>query len=235
MYRIAICEDEAVFRAEHERICRRIFAKLNIEYHISSFESSAAFLDAFSKGRRYDLFLLDIVMDETNGMELARKIRESGDDAAIIFITSNPDHVWQGYDVGALHYLMKPPDGDVLERLIASDYDRRFQSGSIVVRAGAQTLRIPAEDVICLETVGKRVAVTLDDRTVECSGKLSELLSGLPKEQFVRCHVAYAVNVRKMQEITRTDAVAVNGKKIPISRAYSKDVQKAFLRKMRKA
>ncbi|MCL2031464.1 MAG: LytTR family DNA-binding domain-containing protein [Oscillospiraceae bacterium] len=234
MYRAAICEDEAVFRAGQEEICRGIFRKLNIEYHISLFESSAIFWDAFSRGERYDLLLLDIVMDGTDGMALARNIREHDASAAIIFITSNPAHVWQGYDVGALHYLMKPLDGGVLERLIAADYDRRFQSNVLIARSGAQTVQIPAADIVCLETSGKRVVVTLEDRTVDCSGKLSELLAGLPKEQFVRCHIAYAVNVRKIQELTRTDAVVAGGKRIPVSRACSKDVQKAFLRKMRK-
>ena len=234
MYKAAICEDEAIFSAEHEQICRDIFTRLNIEYHISVFESSADFWAAFSKGERYDLMLLDIMMDETTGMELARKIRGSGDDAAIIFITSNPGHVWQGYDVNALHYLMKPLDRGVLERLIASDYARRFQSDSLAVKAGTQTLRIPAADIVCLETSGKRVTVTLENRTLECSGKLSELLGQLPKEQFVRCHVAYAVNVRKVKELTRTDAITLNGRKVPVSRTYSKDVQKVFLRNMRK-
>ena len=96
MYKAAICDDEAVFRAEQEQICRGIFEKLNIEYHISVFESSAAFWSAFSSGKRYDLLLLDIMMDRTDGMELARKIREHDNGSAIIFVTSNPDHVWRG-------------------------------------------------------------------------------------------------------------------------------------------
>jgi DNA-binding LytR/AlgR family response regulator len=85
--------------------------------------------------------------------------------------------------------------------------------------------------VICLETVGRRVAVTLPDKTVEYSGKLSELLEG--KEQLIRCHKAFAVNPRNIRELTRTDAVAANGKVVPVSRTYIKDVQKAFLRQIR--
>jgi DNA-binding LytR/AlgR family response regulator len=231
LYTVAICEDEAVFRDEQERICRSIFEKLNLEYHISVFSSSIDFWDAFLTGKRYDLILLDILMGETNGMELAQKIRDHDGDVAIVFITSNPGYALQGYDVNALHYLMKPLDSDVLERLIKADYRHRFQRHFLVFKSGAQTQRLPIRDIIYLETVGRRVAITMPDRTVEYSGKLSDLLEG--KEQFIRCHKAFAINPCNIQELTRTDAIAANGKMIPVSRTYLKDVQKALLRQIR--
>jgi DNA-binding LytR/AlgR family response regulator len=170
-------------------------------------------------------------MDKINGVDLARKVRGDDGDAAIIFITSNPEFALQGYDVNALHYLLKPLEIDMLERLIAADYQRRFQSNFLVFKSGTQTLRIPIKDVICLETVGRRVEITLPDRAVEYPGKLSELLEG--NEQFVRCHKAFAVNLSNIKELMRTDAIAVNGKTIPVSRTYTNDVQKAFLRQLR--
>jgi DNA-binding LytR/AlgR family response regulator len=231
LYTVAICEDEAAFRNEQENVCRGILEKLKFEYQISVFDSGTDFWDVFKTGKRYDLILLDIMMDETDGMELAQRIREYDRDTAIVFITSNPGFALQGYDVNALHYLMKPLESDVLERLIKADYRNRFQSSFLVFKSGTQTLRLPIRDVICLETVGRRVAVTMQDRKVEYSGKLSDLLAG--KEQLVRCHKAFAINPRNIWELTRTDAVAMNGIKIPVSRTYIKDVQKALLRQIR--
>ena len=231
LYTVAICEDEATFRNEQESICRRILEKLGLEHHISVFDTSTDFWDAFSAGIRFDLILLDIIMDETNGMELAQKIREHDGDAAIVFITSNPGFALQGYDVSALHYLIKPLESDVLERLIMTDYRHRFQCNFLVFKSGPQTLRLPIRDIICLETIGRRVEITLPDKTAHYPGKLSDLLDG--KEQFIRCHKAFAVNPRNIRELTRTDAIATNGKAIPVSRTYIKDVQKALLRQIR--
>jgi DNA-binding LytR/AlgR family response regulator len=231
MYRVAICEDEKVYRSEQEGVCRNVFEKLNIEYHISAFEASADFWDAFHRGARFDLTLLDIIMDETNGVELARKIREHDNETTIIFITSSQEFAMQGYDVNALHYLMKPLEADVLERLIASDYQKRFQTQTLIVKSGTQTLRIPIKEIISLETVGRQVEITLSDGIVGCSGKLSELTEG--REPLIRCHKGYAVNIANVRGLTRTDAIAVNGNKIPVGRTYAKDVQKAFLRQMR--
>ncbi|MCL2030154.1 MAG: LytTR family DNA-binding domain-containing protein [Oscillospiraceae bacterium] len=230
MYRVAICEDEPVFAEEHERLCRSALDRLDIEHQIFRYENAARLLRDFSEGRRYDLFLLDILMDETDGVELAARIREQDAAAAIIFITSTPGYALRGYDVGALHYLMKPLDGGALERLIASDRQRRFRSPRFVFKSGRQSLNIPMDEIVCLETVGKRVAITLLGETLDCPGGLLELLKG--RRQLVRCHKSFAVNMRNIRELTRTEALAVNGRTIPVSRTYFKDVQKAFLRQM---
>ena len=233
MYQIALCEDEEVFSEAQEKICRKILEKLNIEHRITVFDSGGKFLTAFSKERkRYDLILLDIIMDEMSGMELARTIRESDKETGIIFITSSREHVFEGYDVNALHYLVKPVDEAMLERLIKKAYEDKFQNIFFVLKSGAQNQRILVKDIIALETVGRRVEITLPDRTLHYSGKLTELLDELPKDCFIRCHQAFAVKLSNIRELSRSNAIAVNGKIIPISRAYLKDVQTAFLMNM---
>lgn len=232
MYQVALCEDEEAFSKAQEKICRNILEKMNIEYHVSVFETSAAFWAAFGAGARYDLILLDIVMDKTNGVELARKIRGHDSDAAIIFITASPEYALQGYDVNALHYLMKPLDSDVLEKLIVSDYERRFKCNFLIIKSGTQNLRIPIKDIICFEIVGRQVLITLLSGVINYPGRLSDFLESLPKEQFIRCHVGYIVNLKNIRKLTRTQADAVNGKAIPVSRAYFKALEKAFLKQM---
>lgn len=233
MYQVAICEDEKIFLKAQEKLCRDIFNKLNIEYHISIFDNSTGFLKAYSGiQKRYNLILLDIIMDGTNGMELAKTIRKSDKEATIIFITSCKDYALQGYDVKALHYLLKPVDSARLERLIVSDYQKKFQNNFFRFKSGTQNLRIPINDIISLETVGRRVEITLPDKTYYYSGKLTDLLAELPRNQFVRCHQAFAVNIDNVRELTRQDAVTVTDKTIPVSRTFMKAVQHAFLKQM---
>ena len=234
MYNIAICEDEEVFAAAHEKMCRDIFDKLNIEHNVTIFRSSEEFLDVCNKQQaQYDLLLLDIMMDSINGVELARKIREVDKNAVIIFMTSSHDYALQGYDVNALHYLLKPIDADVLERLIQVAYNEKFQDNFIVIKMGEQRLRIPVDDIMCLETTGRRVEITLVDKVVYYSGKLSNLLMELPTDRFVRCHQAFAVNIKNIRELNRQEAIAVNGRKIPVSRTYTGDIKKVFMKHIR--
>ena len=229
MYRVALCEDETFLIKSQEKACREVLEKLNIEHEISSFESSEAFWASFLAGARYDLMLFDIVMGRTNGMDLARAVRKYDSESAIVFITANPDFALHGYDVFALHYLIKPLEIETLEELISSDYELRFRRDFFIVPG--EGMRIPGKEIICFETSGRRVLITTSKKTVEYSGKLSDTLESLP-QNFIRCHVGYIINLRNIRKLTRTEAVAVNDKKIPISRFYSESAQKAFLRQL---
>lgn len=231
VYKIALCEDESLYSNEQKNLCAAILDKFDINYQIEVFDSGKEFVHAFvQEQKRYDLLLLDIVMDKPDGLELAHIVRQHDKDAAIIFITSNPDFAMQGYDVNALHYLMKPVDRAVLERLILSDYHNRFKLSFFVFESGEKKIRVPLKNIVYMETVGRRVYVTLLEGTVYYTGKLTALLEKLPKEMFVRCHQSFAVNNRNILEINRRNAITVNGMTIPVSRSYLKDVQKAFLK-----
>ena len=234
MYRIALCENEEVFAAEQQKLCRDIFVKMNIEYELAAFQSAEEFLDEFNnkERERFDLLILDIMMDGMDGIKLAHKIREADKNATIIFLTSHRDFALQGYDVNALHYLIKPVDAEVLERLIKSAYNEKFQENYLVIKIGTQHLRIPVDNIICLETTGRRVEITLLDKTVRYSGKLSDLLQELPKDRFVRCHQAFAVNVKNIRELGKQDAITISGNKIPVSRTYMNDIKKVFVRQL---
>ncbi len=235
MYRAVLCEDEAVFSQAQEKICRDILEKLAIEYDITVFSGSTEFLRAFfEQGLRYDLILLDIMMDGMDGITLAKRIRSEDKDAAIIFITSNPEYVFQGYDVHALHYLMKPLNPETLAPLIEADYSSRMKTNELMLDSDAGKIRVAFKDILCAETVGRRVEVTLHPTgRVYYSGTLTGLLDELPKQAFVQCHKSFAVNISNIRELTRREAIAVNGLKIPVSRTFAGEIQRAFLQKLR--
>lgn len=233
IYRIALCEDEKIFAEEHEQICHDILNKLNIDHLITIFTNGKDFLKGFSSG--YDLILLDIIMDETNGMELARKVRTIDKHVAIVFITSTRDYALQGYDVNALHYLMKPVKRNVLEKLIAFDYRNRIKNDYFVFESSAGKYQAAIKDIICFEIVGRQVAITLKDGMIYYAGKLSDLLAMLPNDQFVRCHQSFAINIFNIRELTRFYALAIHGIEVPVSRTYLNDVRKAFLHRLKES
>lgn len=233
MYEIALCEDEQLFRTEQEKICRKILDKLNIEYNITLSAGSSDFLKAFeAQERRFDLILLDIVMDGMSGMELAHIIREADKETTIIFITSTNEYALSGYDVRALHYLMKPVDEQLLEKLIISDYEKKFRHRYIVLEDGMQKVRVPINDIIILETVGRKVAVTLLNKTEYGAGKLIKILELLPQDRFIQCHQSFAINLEYVKELKHQDVITVDNKIVPISRRYLKDVHRAFINSM---
>ena len=233
MFRLAICDDQCIFSDTQARACHSIFEKLNIENKISVFTKSADFIAAFvTQHKRFDMILLDIVMDGVDGMELARTIRQIDETVAIVFITSHEKYALQGYDVKALHFLMKPPDFQLLENLIKSVYLENLQVNFLTIKSGDHHIRVPIKDIISMEISKRRVEVSLIDGIVYYSGKLTDILDELPKGFFIRCHQAFAINIANIKELTRRNAIAVNGKEIPVSRTFWNDTKTAFLRQL---
>ncbi|WP_099204131.1 LytR/AlgR family response regulator transcription factor [Scatolibacter rhodanostii] len=235
MYRVVLCEDEEIFLQAQEKTCRNILEKLNIDYQIAIFSSSTDFLHAFfDQGMRYDLLLLDIIMDDVNGITLAKEIRKKDTSAAIIFITSSSEYALQGYDVKALHYLMKPLNEDILTQIIEEDYNNRFKMDYLVLESDLGKMRVALKEIVCAETIGRRVKITLmQNQTAYFYGTLTDFLTELPHDIFIRCHQSYAVNISNIRELTRQDAITFNEQQIPVSRTFFKQVKQAFLQKMR--
>jgi len=108
-----------------------------------------------------------------------------------------------------------------------------FATSFLVFKSKTQNLRVPIKNIVRAEIAGRRVAITLLDEVVYFPGKLTELLDELPKDQFIRCHQAFILNILNTKMLSRQSAFSVNGVEIPVSRSYAKDVQKALLKLMR--
>lgn len=234
MYHIGICEDEALQREALEEKCHKLLEELEIEYRLSVFENSdQCFAYLSQSGVTFDLLLLDIVMEGTSGMELARRIRKTDELVTIVFITSNPEFAIEGYDVRALNYLMKPVLKDTLKAIIQKDYKNKYEKNYFIFENGTVKQKIWIEDILYLESKGRKVEITMKEEVLFYRGRLTLLLEQLPEGKFFRCHQSFAVNINHMKEFTQQELSALDGKKIPISRKYSKEILAAFMKEMR--
>ena len=97
---------------------------------ICTFPSGEAFLFAYEEDKAYDVLLLDVKMRNISGIDLARRIREEDDRAEIVFLTSYFEFAGEGYDVDALHYLLKP----VSEKELSNAFFRTHRSYLVSLR-----------------------------------------------------------------------------------------------------
>lgn len=108
MYWLAICDDNQADVIYLSSFLEKWAEKEEKALKIESFPSAEAFLFQYEEEKSFDILLLDIEMGDMNGIELARKIRRENHLVQIIFITGYMEYVAEGYDVEALHYLLKP-------------------------------------------------------------------------------------------------------------------------------
>ena len=110
MYQIAICDDEISDLQHNIQLTESIMAKAGLPCSIAAYESSQTLLSDIQTGRHFDLLLLDIEMPGLTGLEVARKIRETDKNCAILFLTGFDkfDYARQAISVRAMDYLLKP-------------------------------------------------------------------------------------------------------------------------------
>ena len=111
MYRFAICDDAAADADYIKSLILEWNREAGHPLRIESYPSAEAFLFAYEDDDSVDVLFLDIEMKEMSGVELAGRLREMGAGLQIVFITGYMDYIEQGYDVEALHYLLKPVTG----------------------------------------------------------------------------------------------------------------------------
>ena len=224
MITIAICDDD------NRQIngLKAMLTEWNKHIIITEYTSAEQFLFAYPDAP-CDLLLLDIEMGDMNGMELARKLRSKGDMLPIIFITGYSEFMQDGYDVEALHYLLKPVDKDKLFAVLDRYAIRHSADSRVIFPSGDESVCVNADDIMFLEAFGKKTQISIKGgKEVECTCGLSAAAEKLG-ESFVSCHRSYVVNIGYIRSISKTEVTLDNGRKIPLSRRLYDSVNKAFI------
>lgn len=133
MLRIALCDDE-----ENARDALRIQLEKwmdesedEIVYEFSNGHTCVNWLTAHPG--EVDLLFLDVEMGKENGLDAAKKIRTVNRNLLIVFVTGYTDYVFDGYQVNALDYLVKPVSPEKLKEVLlrAKELLTPRQTGSL--------------------------------------------------------------------------------------------------------
>ena len=225
---IAICDDNEEQIAELRRLLGEWSEDKPFARMIDEYISAESFLFSYPD-KPCSLLLLDIEMSRMNGMELAKKLRESGDVLPIVFVTGYSEYMNDGYDVEALHYLLKPPDRDRLFAVL-DKYVKRYSPEKEIILDTGGTLRHADPDAIAYcEAMGKKTQVCFSDgKTALCDTGIGGMKKLLP-DDFIVCHRSYIVNLRYVRSIGKTHITLDGGGKIPISRRLCKEINDKFI------
>lgn len=113
-YRIAICDDSGKDAEFVQGILNHWALQRQTDIQAEVFSSAERFLFRYAGGKDWDILLLDIEMGAMDGVTLAKRVRRDNESVQIVFITGFADYIAEGYEVSALHYLMKPVREDKL-------------------------------------------------------------------------------------------------------------------------
>ena len=231
---ICYCEDESA-QAKAFAIKIDQWAKnRNMKVRTDLFECAEEYLFKVEQNA-YDVIFLDISMRGQNGMELARQIREKEKDVILVFVTSDASYVFDGYEVGAYRYLMKPVDEEKLWEIL--DYARMQkeveEENYILVKKDSQSVRVNLKDIIYIEAQKHYVNLCMENKeSINIKTAFTELLQETQEKSdtILLTHRSYAVNIEKVVRIGRTECVLSDSSVIPVSRSFYKEVNEAFIK-----
>ena len=146
--RICFVDDNTTLLEYMESQLQEFQDKYNIPCSLSVYNSAEEMLFENQEGYPFDVIILDINMDGMNGIELARKIRQTDKKVPIAFLTAMADYVFDGYEVQAIRYLMKPIQQEQLFRLLEHTYKELSRENPfLLVASSGDKIKVDYEDI----------------------------------------------------------------------------------------
>jgi len=228
---IVICDDTEKDANSLRLFIERYFVEINCLCRISVYESGDAFLIDFAENRINDLKIvfLDVYMPGTNGVDTARKIRETDKNVVIVFTTTSRNHGLDGYSVYALQYLVKPlsyPEViSVLDKCTSMFAD---SIRSIEVMSDRLTVRVYLKDIMYVESFNTALLIHTLTGKVKTFLPLSEIEKQLEGSTFLRTQRSFIVNMRHIKRMTADGFVLENDITVPIRRDDKLAIKQAY-------
>lgn len=229
-YKVAVIDDNSADTEYVTALVARWAESAGHALGISTFPFAEAFLFQYEDERNFDILLLDIEMKEMNGVDLAKKIRQGNDAVQIVFITGYPDFLAEGYEVAALHYLMKPVSYEklcaVLDKAVANLAKTEKR---LCVTYDRQTDFVPLSQILYVEAQRQCVLIHTFGETYRMKQSFAETVNELD-EYFFKCQRSFCVNLCHITRIKGGSVLLKNGEEVPISRGMAEKIGKEMIR-----
>lgn len=233
MLKIAVCDDDPGHLEKAVEMLHAYFrARPALRGQVIPLGSGEALLEQAHHG--FDLYLVDILMPGLNGIQTCRKLRGSGADGEIIYLTSSNDFAADSYDVGAFFYLLKPVEErrlfQVLDAAVAKLNHRR--NAGIVVPTPDGPRRILLERILYVERVGRNIRYycaggTVDPQTIRAPFR--EMTAPLLADpRFYPCGASFVLNLQHVTGVNGQSALLDNGSAVTLPRTAASAFKNAW-------
>lgn len=227
---VAICDDAAADRDYLQALVKRWAADRGHRVELTLYPSAESFLFRYAEDKDVQILLLDIEMGPMDGVSLARTLRKENDAVQIVFITGYSDYIADGYEVEALHYLMKPVKEEklfaVLDRAVEKLHSNQR---TLLLELPGEVVRLPVYQIRSAEVQGNYVTIhAKTDCTVKMT--LSELEAQLD-DNFFRLGRSALVNLGCVARVTKTAVTLNDGSTLPLPRGAYERINRAIIQR----
>jgi len=234
MLQIAVCDDNIDELSNMVQLIDlyRTSRHLNCEHAV--FPNGFELISALEKGKRFDIYCLDIMMPGFTGIDAAKEIRTFDKTAPILFFTSSPEFALESYSVKAINYVLKPISkeklfftfDELLEQIKAKE-----EEDAVIVKSNEGIQKILISNLAFAEVIGRNVLYHLrSGKVVECTEPFSSVCDSLLKYGcFIKPHRSYLVNMQYVDTIENHQITLQTLSSVPIAQGKAKEMKQQYL------
>ena len=234
MLQVAICDDNIDELSSMVKFINqyRSSKHLNCEYAV--FPNGFDLISVLEKGKRFDIYCLDIIMPGFSGIDVAKEIRTFDKIAPILFFTYSTEFALESYSVKAVNYVLKPITkekffftfDEILENIkVKKDED------AIVVKSDEGIQKILISNLVFAEVSGRNVLYySLSGKVIKCIEPFSHVCDNLLKYGcFVRTHRSYIVNMQYVDTIDDRQVTLQTLSSVPVAQGKAREIRQLYL------
>jgi len=234
MLQIAVCDDNIDELSNMVQLINQYRTSRNLNCEYTAFPNGFELLSALEKGKRFDIYCLDIIMPGFTGIDVAREIRAFDKTAPILFFTSSSEFAVQSYSVKALNYVLKPISkekrfftlDEVLEQVKTAQ-----EEAALVVKSHEGIQRILISNLVFAEVIGRNVLYHLrSGKVIECAESFTAVCDKLANYGcFFKPHRSYIVNMQYVDAIEKNQVILQTLATIPVAQGKSREIKQQYL------
>lgn len=234
MMQIAVCDDNIDELSNMVQLIDLYRTSRNLNCDHAVFPNGFELVSALEKGKRFDIYCLDIMMPGFTGIDAAKEIRTFDKTAPILFFTSSPEFALESYSVKAINYVLKPVSkeklfftfDELLEQIKTKD-----EEDAVIVKSNEGIQKILISNLVFVEVIGRNVLYHLrSGKVAECTESFSSVCDSLQKYGcFIKPHRSYLVNMQYVDTIENHQITLQTLSAVPVAQGKAKEMKQQYL------
>lgn len=226
---IAIVEDNKEYSQTLLSFIQKFEKENNIIVDVKQYFNGYDFLDECQK-YNFNIVFMDILMPGIDGMETAKRLRLVDDNVSIVFVTNMAQYAINGYEVGAIDFIVKPVDytNFSLKFNKVLDVQSRKKNKKVKIKTAEGLISVNTTDIIYCETYGHYLNYHIKDGVITTRQSLKDAIESLGNE-FKQCSKSFIVNLSYVRKITPTSIYVFNEKAQEIEIILSRKLKDQFI------
>ena len=234
MLQIAVCDDNIDELSNMVQLIDlyRTSKHLNCKYAV--FPNGFDLVSTLEKGKRFDIYCLDIIMPGFMGIDVAKEIRVFDKTAPILFFTSSPEFALESYSVKAINYVLKP----ISKEKLFFTFDEMLEhinmeenADAVIVKSNEGIQKILTTNLVFAEVIGRNVLYHLrSGKVIECTEPFSSVCDNLMKYGgFIKPHRSYIVNMQYVDTIEKHQVTLQTFSSVPVAQGKAREIKQQYL------